>query len=293
MSSKPHYFAIGIFVLLTTGMGLFGIVALSSDAMRSPNYFLETYVDESVQGIDVGTPFKFRGVKVGNVSEIAMVSTVYDTSKMYVLVRVALEDQEMMEDQAAWKIQVNEMIGRGLRLKLVPQGITGLSFLEAEFFPDTDVQPLDIDWEPKYMYIPSTPAMMTLISRSMERVATEINSLNLKAIGDNIESITSNLNLSVQHVEQITSHAAGASHGIIDNVAIASAQLPTVASNLNVSMELVQGIIIDSDRDLDRILANLTYITDDTRELIRLLKRHPGMLLSEPPKQMNYRGGNK
>ena len=82
MSSKPHYFAIGVFVLTATILGLIGIVLVSQDAMRSPKYFLETYVDESVQGIDVGTPFKFRGVKAGNVSEIALVSSVYDTRKM-------------------------------------------------------------------------------------------------------------------------------------------------------------------------------------------------------------------
>ena len=57
MSTKPHYFAVGIFVLVSCALGLVGIIAISSDALKSPKYFIETYIDESVQGIDIGTPF--------------------------------------------------------------------------------------------------------------------------------------------------------------------------------------------------------------------------------------------
>ena len=284
MSSKPHYFAIGLFVLVATSLGLVGIVAIGSDAMRSPKYFLETYVDESVQGIDVGTPFKFRGVKVGNVSEISMVSTAYDTTRMYVMVRVALNDKEMLRDAETIPQRVQEQVAKGLRLKLVPQGITGLSFLEAEYYPETDSHPLEIDWEPKYTYIPSTPSMMTLLSRSIEHMAAEINTLNLKAIGENVESITSNLNVSATHIALITDHAAASADGVIQNIHMASESLPGVASNLAQSMVLIQNMINDSDQDLDHILSNLGYITEDTRELIRMIKRYPGMLLTEPPK---------
>jgi len=293
MSTKPHYFAIGLFVVVATALGIVGIVAISADSMRSPDYFLETYVNESVQGVDIGTPFKFRGVKVGNVSEIAMVSTVYDTQKMYVMIRVALDDRDMLHDQAEWRQQVQGMIRDGLRLKLVPQGITGLSFLEADLFPDTESKPLEIDWEPEYTYIPSTPATLTLLSRSIERLTSEIDTLNLKAIGENVETITSNLNLSVQHVELITRNAAESSGSIVEDVRLATSQLPSVTSNLNASMELAQGIVTDSDQELNQILANLRYITDDTRELIRMLKRYPGMLLTEPPMENLSTGGKK
>ena len=285
MSSKPHYFAIGLFVLIAAALGLIGAVAVSSDAMRSPKYFLETYVDESVQGIDVGTPFKFRGVKAGNVSKIEMVSSVYDTTKMYVMIRVALEDRDLMEDQEAWRKQLKEMIGNGLRLKLVPQGITGLSFLEADFYPDTESAPLEIDWEPKYNYIPSTPAMMTLLSRSIERMASEINTLNLEVIGQNVESITSNLNESAIHVEQITRTAAEASDDVIADISLAANNLPVVSTNLVESMLMIQGIISDSTHDMDQIMLNLRYITEDTKEFIRMIKRHPGMLFTEPPQK--------
>jgi len=283
MSSKPHYFAIGLFVLVATTLGIVGVVILASDAMRSPEHFIETYLDESVQGVDVGTPFKFRGVKIGNISEIEMVSSEYDTPKMYVMIRVALNEKEMLLDPKALPDRVLEQVEHGLRLKLVPQGITGLSYLEADFYPDAADDRLEIDWEPKYTYIPSTPAMMTLVSRSIEHISAQINTLDLKEIGENVESITSNLNLSARHIEHITKKTALASDDVIENIQVAAAGLPEVTSNLTDSIVLIQEMVGDSDQEIEKILLNLGYITEDTRELIRMIKRYPGMLLTEPP----------
>jgi phospholipid/cholesterol/gamma-HCH transport system substrate-binding protein/paraquat-inducible protein B len=293
MSNKPHYFAIGVFVLAATVLALVGVIAFSSDAMRSPKYFLETYVDESVQGIDVGTPFKFRGVKIGNVSEIVMVSTEYKTEKMYVMIRVALNDKEMLEDAESIPERVREQVKNGLRMKLVPQGITGLSFLEAEYYPDTESRPLFIDWEPKYTYIPSTPAMMTLLSRTIERLAAELDTLDIEAIGNNVETLTSNLSVTVQNIGEITRNAAGASEEVVGNLKVAVADLPSVTSNLNDTVLSLGELVGESDRDVQEILNNLRYITDDTRELIRMLKRYPGMLLAEPPDKNLSREGTK
>ena len=290
-SSKPHYFVIGLFVIIATVLGIGGIIAVSSDALNSPDRFVETYVDESVQGIDVGTPFKFRGVKIGNVSEISLVSTEYDTRKMYVMVRVALEDKKIHQNEKVFAEEIREHIKNGLRLKLVPQGITGLSFLEADFFPESASEPLEIDWEPSCIYIPSTPAMMTVLTRSLARLATQIDSINLKEINDNVVAATSNLNISIQHIEQITGTAALASDEVIENVRVASVDLPTITSNLTSTTQQLEALIRYSDQDIDQILSNLRYITDDARELVRMLKRHPGMLLTEPPDKNLSRGG--
>ena len=42
---------------------------------------VETYIEESVQGLDIGSPMKFRGVLVGKVEEITLTSAVYDTKR--------------------------------------------------------------------------------------------------------------------------------------------------------------------------------------------------------------------
>ncbi len=285
MSTKPHYFAIGIFVITAVTIGLIGLVLLSSNALQSPDRFIETYVDESVQGIDVGTPFKLRGVKVGNVSQVSMVSSVYDTRKMYVLIRVALDKSMLDLGEEQFENEVKDQVARGLRLRLVPQGITGLSFVEADLFPDSTQPPLDIDWKPEVLYVPSAPSTMSLLSRSLERLAEQLNTLNLDVIGADVENITSNLSETMVYVEELMGNAAKASEEVAENVRVASHDLPQITSNLISTTDQLESMINSSDQDIEQVLKNMRYITDDTRELIRMLKKHPGMLLSEPPKK--------
>jgi ABC-type transporter Mla subunit MlaD len=278
MSSKPHYFAIGLFVLIGIALGIVGIISFSSDAMRDPSLFMETYVDESVQGIDVGTPFKFRGVKIGSVHEIKIVIEEYKTDKMYIMIRVAIDENLLSTKPEEFSELVIQQVARGMRIKIVPQGITGLAFLDADLYPEGLTEPLPIDWEPTYGYIPSTPSMMAVLSKSLERITADINSLDLVAMGENIESITSNLNASAQDISKITHDTADISDEVMKNVKTASSDLTAMVTD-------VRATVLDSDANIEQILTNLRYITEETRELIRMIKRTPSMLLTEPPEK--------
>ena len=63
MSAKANYFKIGVFTLSSAALALVGIVVLGAGTLFERSIMMETYIDESVQGLDVGAPIKFRGVK--------------------------------------------------------------------------------------------------------------------------------------------------------------------------------------------------------------------------------------
>ena len=73
MSVKPNYFKIGTFVLSALIIVVVGIVMLSGGRWSQKTYW-ETYFDESVQGLAVGAPIKYRGVQIGTVERIAFVA---------------------------------------------------------------------------------------------------------------------------------------------------------------------------------------------------------------------------
>jgi ABC-type transporter Mla subunit MlaD len=278
MSRRPHYFAIGLFVLAANALLVLGLIVFNSDMLRDPSHFIETYVDESVQGIEIGTPFKFRGVKIGSIHAIKLVSEEYDTEKMYVMIRVALDDRLFRTETPDMLARAQLHVERGLRVKIVPQGITGLSFLDADYYPDKLTEPLKIDWEPRYTYIPSTPAVLTVIGRSIENIMSQINSLDLAGIGNNVETITSNANLTVQHIETITRQAAEVSDDVLKNVQVSSERLKQTVADM-------QQIVGDSDAEIDQIMINLRYVTEEIHELVRMLRKSPGTLLTEPPQR--------
>ena len=70
MATKANYFKIGLFVLATTGILTAGGIVLSSGFLTRETLLFETYIDESVQGLSVGSSVLHRGVQIGTVKQI-------------------------------------------------------------------------------------------------------------------------------------------------------------------------------------------------------------------------------
>ena len=87
---KFSYFKIGIFVISAVVIGIIGVVVLGVGTIFQKKSIVETYIDESVQGLDVGSPVKFRGVPVGRVEQISLTSAEYSTRREYVVVRMSI-----------------------------------------------------------------------------------------------------------------------------------------------------------------------------------------------------------
>ena len=63
---------LGLFIALTVGMGIASLFWLAQGRFRRDTFSAVAYFNESVQGLDVGSPMKFRGVPVGVVSDITI-----------------------------------------------------------------------------------------------------------------------------------------------------------------------------------------------------------------------------
>ena len=114
----------------------------------------ESYFSESVQGLEVGAAVKYRGVTIGRVTDIGLVSAEYRrgaadvdveaTTYRLVFVRFVVDTAKIgkMPDTAA-------AVARGLRTRLPSQGITGLSYLELDFVDPARYPALAVPWQPK------------------------------------------------------------------------------------------------------------------------------------------------
>jgi paraquat-inducible protein B len=45
-------------------------------------------------------------------------------------------------------------VEKGLRVRQVPQGVTGLSYLELDYADPTSNPPLAFEWNPEHVYVP-------------------------------------------------------------------------------------------------------------------------------------------
>ena len=188
------YFKIGLFVISATVIGVIGVVVLGVGTLLQKKVIIETYIDESVQGLDVGSPVKFRGVLVGKVEQITLTSAEYSTRRRYVLVRAGLTStmfQDALPDASGPGFAAE--ISKGLRVRLAPQGLTGTAYLEVDYLDPARHPPLAIDWEPIYPYVPSGQSRITQLAEAVERILRNIEEINLQKLSQGIEKSLSTL----------------------------------------------------------------------------------------------------
>jgi len=208
---NARYFKIGLFVISAIVLAVIGVVALGGGVFFQKTNIIETYIDESVQGLDVGSSMRFRGVLVGKVEEITLTSVEYNTRLRYVLVRAGISSnmfQFPLSDPASPSFLTE--IEKGLRVRLAPQGLTGTAYLEADYLDPSQNPPLEIDWQPKYPYVPSARSKITQLSDAVERILRNIGEIDLERLIGTMQNSLNTIGRIVQqaNVEKISAQAS-------------------------------------------------------------------------------------
>jgi phospholipid/cholesterol/gamma-HCH transport system substrate-binding protein len=188
MTGKSQYFKLGVFVIAAIAIALIGVVILGAGSLFRKEIPVETYFNQSVQGLAVGSPIKFRGIEIGKVTRITIALAEYHTDKHYVLVRSSLyEEMFMRRTEAEIGKEINKQVKNGLRTRLAYQGLTGAAFLEVDYLDPEQYQPLPIDWPPKHIYIPSAPSVITQLSESLTRIMRSLEGFNVQGLATRLE----------------------------------------------------------------------------------------------------------
>ncbi len=195
MSQKPSYFRIGLFIVVALAILAGGLIALGAGQMFRPRIYIETYVDGTVQGVDVGSPVKFRGVPIGRVSGINFTFNEYGASSQvdrfnYVLILMEI-DREMFPGMFSENLTpvIEKNVEQGLRARIEPQGITGINYIEINYVNDPNqFPPLAVNWKPHYYYIPSAPGQLTNMLDSINSIMRQVEQLNIGGMSKSIRS---------------------------------------------------------------------------------------------------------
>jgi len=228
--NKFSYFKIGIFVISAIVIGVIGVIAFGLGSIFETKTLVETYIDESVQGLDVGSPFKFRGVPVGKVEQITLTNAAYRTQRSYVLVRMSVTSKiypfRMVDSGDP---QFRNEIERGLRVRLAQQGLTGVAYIEADYQDPLRNPALEIDWQPRYPYVPSVRSRITELSEAVERILRNFEQINLP-------DLTKNLGTSLQALTKVAQSAnldkiSNQASLLLGELRATNRQIATVVSN--------------------------------------------------------------
>lgn len=186
-------FVAGALLLAVAALVVFG----------SGRFFQETdrwvvYFDGSVNGLGVGSAVKFRGVPIGQVTGIQMISY---TDRAMALIPVYLETYpesiHVLGPEVDREQRLQDLISGGLRARLEWESlVTGQLYVALDFYPDTPVlfRGPDRVRDADTVEIPTLPSNMQVIENTLREAMDAIRKLPLKEIADNLSTAVAGLN---------------------------------------------------------------------------------------------------
>jgi paraquat-inducible protein B len=179
VANKTNHWKLGLFVVAGLATAFGALLWLGLSRFEQETLQLYTYFDESVQGLEVGSPVKFRGVTIGTVSDITVAP---DRRRVQVTADIFARqlDRMNLRPSEVERTQSSGHMAPGLRVQLVPAGITGVMFLQVDFFDPDEYPPPDLSFPPRQPYVPSVRSTL----KSLEVSVTELLSRRIPNLAD-------------------------------------------------------------------------------------------------------------
>jgi phospholipid/cholesterol/gamma-HCH transport system substrate-binding protein len=235
MVKNKHYFTVGLFVLIGIVCGVVVIVWLSSSQYLQKGKTYATYFDESVQGLQIDSNVKYRGVDIGIVDKI----------------RVA-PDFRLIE--VIMKIDYAGNLDKTIA-KLKTAGITGIVYVELDHRQAGDLaNSPKITFTPEYPVIPSNSSDIKQIFSGIDSIIEQLNHVDFKGISDQLKITINSINTFVSSNEM---------KRIIKNI-------DTMAVSLDHAADKVNTIV--SDGKINDILDDTRESVKEAKTVIKKLK---------------------
>ncbi len=184
--SKKKHFLVGLSIVLLTAIVLVAVAIVAEPNFFRKKMMAETYFLASVNGLDPGTPVKYKGIPVGEVTKVALSSDLYPDKEIETFNNrksVAVVRMRLYFDQENFADNIPLYVEKGFRAQTQIAGITGslyvsLDFLDPARFP---ADRIPYDWTPKYVVIPSAPSLTNQISDNIKTFLAGLDNLHLSS----------------------------------------------------------------------------------------------------------------
>ena len=173
MRKKPNNKMIGIFIIC--GLALFFATVgmfVSNHLLRNSDRMVVMYFSESINGLDVGSPVVFKGVSVGRVVKIDVITDLQNLD-FSIPVYVAFNSKKIASRQHRENVHqiLEEMVAKGLRARLGTQNyLTGQLMIELEFIPSDEKPVYRRPADGKFPEIPTVLSQFAEISQGIQEL---------------------------------------------------------------------------------------------------------------------------
>jgi len=266
MATETSKFRVGLFVFVSIIILVLILMLYASKSYFSETQPYVTYFAQSIQGLDVNSDVKFRGVTVGTVGEIGLAP-----DGKLIQVTLHIFNKKFLLD-------TNNVI------RLATPNITGIKNLEIEMREGRPDKSPKLSFKPPYPVILSYPSigMMSLFTL-MEKRLTE---LDTKGISDGITNALDIFNsfMSSKEFEKILNDAQVAvkkTKIIIEK--ISPERINNLSKNISELMISLNRSAIMAETSVEPILQDLKRTIENLRSFSEALKDRPSQTLFSKP----------
>lgn len=265
MGKKANPAVIGGFVVGAIALAALGLLVFGSGEFLKEKMPWVSYFPGSVDGLQVGAPVTFKGVKIGQVTDIRVtVDAGENVVRIPVhwelqpdrVVLIGVSEAEMAEMRTTGERPLTQvLIKRGLRAQLQLQSfVTGQKMIQLDFFPDTPINLVGGDGEGKLPEFPTTES-------STEKLTKTIENLPLGELMDDARRVLKSLDQLVEKLDNQT--------------------LPAIHASMNQAKETLASYGEGSrvNYELGNTLKETAGAARSLRVLADYLERHPEALL--------------
>lgn len=301
MSKRVSPTLIGAFVIGALALVAGAIVVLGSMSFFSTVYRFVLYFEDSVDGLVVGAPVKFKGVQIGSVEQILLVPG-EEVLRPRIAVLIGLDETRIrsLSGRTATfsEHEVSQAIDNGLRGTLASQSLlTGLLFVSLNY--ETDAPPAKLLPDTfGYQQIPTVPSRVEQVAQTANDIFKKLQALDWQGLFDSIhdtmnglsrlvadrqtQDVTRQLNETLESVRQLANRIDARVDPLARDVQDLGKSVKESLTKIDrVTAEL--GNLLQHDSpftyDVSRTLRELESAARSIRELANSLDQNPNQVI--------------
>jgi len=285
MEPKVNYVVVGLFVIVLVAVSLGIVLWLGKSEYRTDYDRYLAYMRESVVGLSLNSPVKYRGVDVGRVTDIR------------------LNPQNTEEVQLTLEIERGTPIKEDTVATLRVQGLTAYAMIDLGG-GTSESPPLTAKAGEAYPVIKTTPSLLARLDNTLSKLlddeklsglienigelasgarglVEEGNGGGLKEILNDLSKVTHALAERRDQVDRTIVDAAAASNNLAKTTAVVREELPLLLRRFNAIAASLEGL----SRDTAKAGTTVSTVLTEARPSLEQFSRHTlpetGLLVSE------------
>jgi paraquat-inducible protein B len=257
MGKKANPALIGAFVVGAIALAVVGVVVLASGQFFKDVSKFVMYFSGSVDGLATGAPVKFKGVQIGEVSEIRINLGEFRPSDVRIPVIVEVDNARLVAENVVENPsnpdRLKYLIDQGLRAQLQPQSLlTGLLFVQLDIHPDSPEAEFFAPAGFKYPEIPTIPTVLEQAQSAMVKVLASLEKAD-------IDGLITALKRTVDGIDQLVN-----GEPLKDTLA----KLPDTVTNLNASLDNIRKLAANIDGKMGPLSQSLNGTADAAQKAL-------------------------